>query len=148
MSNPMEHNAAEGASYVLDACSLIALIRREAGSDRVAMLLHQAEKGTVHLFVHRVTLAEVYYDVLRSSGKEKADAALAALEALQIAVSYDLDITFIQTLSKYKVAHKISFADAFVLALAETQNATVVTSDRHEFGPIEENGILSFLWIR
>lgn len=148
MNRISPQSGADVKRFVLDACSLIALVRREEGSENVAALMHQAEQGEVRLLVHRVTLAEVYYDVLRSSGKEKADLTLSVLEALAMEVSYDLDTSFIQTLSKYKVAHKISFADSFVLALAETQNATILTSDRHEFGPIEKTGVLSFSWIR
>lgn len=48
----------------------------------------------------------------------------------------------------FKTHYKISFADSFVLATAKIYNATVVTSDHHEFDAVEKDGEISFEWIR
>jgi len=43
-----------------------------------------------------------------------------------------LKASFIEILGKYKTSFKISYADSFVLALAEQENATVISTDHHE----------------
>ena len=48
----------------------------------------------------------------------------------------------------FKTKYKISFADIFVLATAKLNNATIITSDHHEFDIIETSGELTFEWIR
>jgi predicted nucleic acid-binding protein len=47
-----------------------------------------------------------------------------------------------------KVEERVSFADAFALALAERLSVPLVTTDHHEFDPIEEKGHFRFLWLR
>jgi len=48
----------------------------------------------------------------------------------------------------FKTNYRLSFADCFVLALAQLQNASVITSDHHEFDAVEQSGACSFLWLR
>ena len=40
-----------------------------------------------------------------------------------------------------KVEERISFADAFALALAERLNIPLITTDHHEFDAVEQKGI-------
>jgi hypothetical protein len=49
---------------------------------------------------------------------------------------------------KYKTSYQISFADAFVLGLAEKEKAIVISTDHHEFDVIESAGESSFYWLR
>lgn len=134
-------------AYVLDACSLIAFFRDEKGADVVDTLLQQAGAKQVALYLHKVTMVEVLYDRMRTE-KSSIQQLIADISRLPITVTEQLDNEFVGKAATYKASHKISFADSFVLALAESHNATVVTSDRHEFGPVEKSGILSFSWIR
>jgi predicted nucleic acid-binding protein len=46
------------------------------------------------------------------------------------------------------VEERISFADAFALALAERLNIPLVTTDHHEFDAIERKGHFRFMWLR
>jgi PIN domain nuclease of toxin-antitoxin system len=52
--------------YVLDACSLIAHFNQEKGADKVKSIITRAVDGNSTVFVHRLNLFEVYYDLLRS----------------------------------------------------------------------------------
>ena len=45
------------------------------------------------------------------------------------------------------MSYKISYADSFVLALAEREEAIIVSTDHHEFNQVENDGILSFFWL-
>jgi len=59
--------------YILDACALIAFLRKETGWEQVKNILLQAREKTVVLHMHSFNLLEVYYDIYRSIGKEKAN---------------------------------------------------------------------------
>jgi predicted nucleic acid-binding protein len=55
---------------------------------------------------------------------------------------------FIQRVGVVKVAERVSFADAFALALAERLHVPLITTDHHEFDAIEQRGLFRFLWLR
>jgi PIN domain nuclease of toxin-antitoxin system len=48
----------------------------------------------------------------------------------------------------YKNTYKVSLADSIALGLARLHKAHLVTSDHHEFDPIEAAADAKFLWIR
>ena len=137
--------AKEITTYIIDACGLIAYFRDEDGADKLETLfLKDANK----FFIHSINFGEVYYDTLRYSGKEKANQLFANIAELPINIIWTIDPFFIQLVGKYKTSYKISYADSFVLALAEKENATVITTDHNEFDSIENNEILAFYWLR
>jgi len=134
--------------YVLDACALIAFLRKEEGCFDVAEIFEKASEKKCLVFIHTATIAEVYYDTLRVSDKKEADRIFITLNSLPIIFSTILSNNFIQLIGFYKVNHKISFADCFVLALASIKKAVIISSDHHEFDDIEKSSTLQFKWIR
>jgi predicted nucleic acid-binding protein len=46
------------------------------------------------------------------------------------------------------VEERISFADAFALALAERPKIPLITTDHHEFDAVEQKGHFRILWLR
>ena len=68
--------------------------------------------------------------------------------ALPLALRRDVDDAFIQRVGIIKVEERISFADAFALALAERLNIPLITTDHHEFDAIEQKGHFRFIWLR
>jgi len=42
----------------------------------------------------------------------------------------------------------MSYADSYVLAMADISNAQVVSTDHHEFDIVEKNTMLKFYWPR
>ncbi len=135
-------------SYVLDACAFIAFLKDEVGHIIVDDIFKEAIDGKCKIFLHKATLLEVYYEFLRSSGKNIADTLLTALKSQPIILINKMDNRFIQIAGFYKVNYKISFADSFVLALATIKKATIISSDHHEFDIIEASSTLQFKWIR
>ena len=133
--------------FVIDACSLIAFFREEAGEENVSKLFKDANAGQVIIFLHKITATEVLYDMVRSD-KINTNQLLQDIYRLPVIVTDILSDDFIKLAAQYKAFHKISFADCFVLALAEINNAAVVTADHHEFDPVEKSGKLKFEWIR
>ena len=132
--------------YIIDACAIIAFLRREAGSIVVAQLL--ADPANLCL-IHAVNLCEVYYDAVRRTDVATARQDIAALLTGGLVLRTDLDTAFWQSVGELKVnPGKISLADCFALALAQQEQGTLVTSDHHEFDPIVPLNLCSILFIR
>ncbi|UCH98389.1 MAG: type II toxin-antitoxin system VapC family toxin [Candidatus Aminicenantes bacterium] len=131
--------------YVIDACALIAYFRGEEGGEKLRKLFKESQ---IKCYMHAANLGEVYYDSIRYSDKKYAKQLLEDVKKLPIHFIWNLDEDFIELLGEYKTTYSISYADAFVLALAKRENATIVTTDYHEFLPVEESGSLSFFWLR
>ena len=135
----------EMKAYVIDACAFIAYIRKEEGGDKLQALLKNHNN---RFFMHSVNLGEVYYDSLRVSDEKEPRELFEDIAKLPINIIWTLDIPFIELVGKYKTSHRISYADSFVLALAEREDAVVISTDHHEFDAIEQEGKLSFYWLR
>jgi len=131
--------------YVLDACALLAFLKKEKGGEVVKKII----SSDYEVLLHNVNLLEVYYDLLRELGKEKSDAICEEILNLPIKIIYDTDLFLIKTAGYFKVNYRISLGDSFVLATAKLNSAIVVTSDRHELSIVEsKEPSLNFNWIR
>jgi len=131
--------------YVIDACALIAFLRDEPGADELERLLQTPGNRCL---MHAVNLAEVYYDTLRTSGQNTADELFNDLKQLPIDIIRDLGTDMIKAVGHFKTRYRISFADSFVLALASLHQASVVSTDHHEFNAVEQQRTLDFHWLR
>ena len=135
--------------YVLDACALIALLRNEDGAAVVADVINEANKDEIFLSIHKANLLEVYYDMCRVIGTEKADEVIDKIKCRPIQIIAEIsDAIFIEA-GRLKTMYKVSFADVFALATASVTGATLLTSDHHEIDIVEQSepGI-KFIWIR
>ena len=72
--------------YVLDSCALIAFFRQEVGAEIVTRVLESAAEEKCTIFIHKASIAEVYYDTLRFSGREEAKKIFKVLATLQCLV--------------------------------------------------------------
>jgi predicted nucleic acid-binding protein len=133
------------ATHCLDACAVIAYLRNETGAE---ILKEMIEEPTTFLAMHVCNLGEVYYDFFRSDGLSAATTAWTHTLALPLTLRRDADDTFIQRVGIIKVEERISFADAFALALAERLNIPLLTTDHHEFDAVERKGHFRLLWLR
>ena len=69
--------------YILDACALLALLRNESGADIVAAALNAAVNGEAEIIMNKVNILEVYYDLYRTLGKDKAAEILTESNSLR-----------------------------------------------------------------
>lgn len=134
----------EVVNYVMDACGLIAYFRDEEGGERIETLLDDKHS---RFFMHAVNVGEVYYDTLRKD-KNEAQELWEDIQQLPIIIIWGLDIPFIEIVGKYKTSFRVSYADCFLLALAEQKFATIITADHHELESIEKQGKIPFCWLR
>jgi ribonuclease VapC len=82
-----------------------------------------------------VNLGEVSYIIEREQGASATRRALAAIDQLPITL-IEADRQMALAAAHVKAHHPISYADAFVVALAQQMQALILTGDP-EFGKIE-----------
>jgi len=133
---------------VLDACAMLAVLSDESGADIVENAYDKAASGEVVLMMHSVNLLEVYYELFRAYGKERADEIHDEIIRLPIRIVHEISDDIFMTAGRLKASYKISLADSFALAQALAIGGELLTSDHHEFGPIEGNEPIVFHWIR
>jgi predicted nucleic acid-binding protein len=136
-------------TYVLDACALLALIKREAGSDVIEALFQRALVGEDVIFMSIVNLLEVFYGLIGDVGIERAQAMMAPLDDTPLTIIDNISQPVYQRAARLKGTYRrVSLADCVGLATAADYSATFVTSDHHEIKAIEQSEALSILWFR
>ena len=119
---------AETIGYVLDSFALLAYLQDEPVAARIAKLLDNANKEKCRLFLSIINLGELLYITERRGGVAKAQDALALVQQLPIQVM-PADEQLVFAAAHIKANHPLSFADAFVVAIAMQENASILTSD-------------------
>ncbi len=132
-------------NYVVDSSALIALLWNEQGGVTVSDIIDNRDNSC---FIHVVNLCEVYYDLIRRTGKSEAEKSVESLSSI-ITVRDDIDKEFWKQIGDYKAEIKrISLADFFCMVLAKRLNSILITADHHEFDTIYTTGIVSVKFIR
>ena len=122
-------------AYVLDSFALLAYLQDEPVAARIEKLLDNAEKDKCRLFLSIINLGELLYITERRGGVAKAQDALALIRQLPIqVVPADEQVVF--AAAHIKANHTLSYADAFVVAVAMQENASILTADP-EFQSVE-----------
>ena len=114
--------------YLLDSFALLAYLNDEAGKARVQALLSLAEERKCRLVMCLVNLGEVLYIVERKKGLPPAQSVLALVESLPVEL-LDANRDLILDAAHIKAHHSLSYADAFAVASAIREQATVLTGD-------------------
>jgi PIN domain nuclease of toxin-antitoxin system len=130
--------------FVLDACAVLALIKEEQGVEVVKKTI---ESNAV-ILLHSVTFLEIYYNIIKELGLDCATLYFEQMLQTKIEIIYQITESTIKNAGYYKSQYKISLGDSFVLATAKEHNATIMSSDHHEFDIIEKSENINFLWIR
>jgi len=135
-------------TYVLDACALMAVLYGEKGASIVKAAFDEVDKGMAKIIMHKANLLEVYYDLLRSLGKDKTDNIMSEIKKRPIGINAEISDAIFAEAGRLKSLYKISFADSFALAQARVSGGALLTSDHHEFDVIEGKEDIYFAWIR
>ena len=113
---------------VLDTSAWLALDEAEPGAADVEALLAAAWLGEKQVFACFVTLTELDYIRTREQDAQQAAELLAFARAQRVTWVHS-DDALCATAARLKAAHRLSFADAFVAALAVQLGATLVHKD-------------------
>ena len=114
--------------FVLDTSAWLALDESEPGGDEVEVLLADAWCGKAELHACFATLAELEYIRTRERNALKAAELIAWAKAQPVSWQHS-DDALCSAAAKLKAANKLSFADAFIAALAQQLDATLVHKD-------------------
>jgi uncharacterized protein len=128
---------------VLDSYALLGYFFGEPGSPRVKEVLESALGGSAKACLSIMSLGEVAYIVERRYGLPGAHAALAAVEELPVEV-VEAGRDAVLGAAHVKARYRISYADAFVVALARSRAGTILTGDP-EFRAVE--AIANIEWL-
>jgi predicted nucleic acid-binding protein len=121
--------------YVLDTSALLTFIEDEAGADQVQELLEKAKRNEFILLVSFISFMEMYYISLQERGQEETQERVKLLAALPI-VRVESSESLGTQAGAIKAAHRLSVADAWIAALAQERDATLVHKDP-EFEQVE-----------
>lgn len=122
-------------TYVFDTSAWLTLIEDEAGADTVQEILEKAKTGEAIVLVSFMGFMEVYYITLQERGVDEARERvnlMAALPILRVESTRALGILA----AELKAKNRLSVADAWMAALAEERDATLVHKDP-EFEQVE-----------
>ena len=132
----------------MDACAMIAILANEPGADIVDAVYDKAATGEAELSMNIVNLFEVYYDLVRSYGVERANEIYNEITSLPISIINEISNAVFKEAGRLKTTYKISLADSIALAQALTTGSDLLTSDHHEFDKIKGLEPINFCWIR
>ena len=113
---------------VLDAWALIALIfKKELSAKKVRDLLLQSS-SKLPIYISWINLGEIYYTIACKKGIDAANEILKDIEKLTIR-SQVPSKSDILSAAKIKSEHKLSYADAFAVSLAQKIDGVIYTGD-------------------
>jgi predicted nucleic acid-binding protein len=123
-------------NVLLDSWAILAFLNREEPvAAHIRHLLHTAEEQQQPIYLSIINLGEVYYTIGRRRGLTFAGQILEQIRHMPVEI-VPVDETLVLQAATYKMRHPISYADAFALATAIQQNATLLTGDP-EFKPLQ-----------
>ena len=114
--------------WLLDTSALLALRDDEAGADRVAALLGQAQAGRAGCHGCFMSLMEVYYRVWKDEGETAGRLAYEQCRSLPIEWVHESS-ELLEAAAAIKAKHALSLADAWIAAAAQLAGATLVHKD-------------------
>lgn len=116
--------------HVLDAWALLAmLLKEEPAAARVRQVIQEAHEDThALLYVSIINLGEVFYRIGRDQGNEAAVKTISDLRQLGLIVLSATDDR-VMAAARLKMAHPLSYADAFAVAASKEVNGTLLTGD-------------------
>lgn len=129
--------------YVLDSYALLAYLYGEASSSAVRGLLRRADSGEVAIFMSVANYGEALYRTERRWGEPLTRNIATLVQGLPLElVAADREAA--SGAAHAKANHRMSYADAFAVALALSLDATILTGDP-EFHAVEKEVRIEWL---
>ncbi|MDP2793136.1 MAG: PIN domain-containing protein [Sulfurisoma sp.] len=114
--------------WLLDTSALLTLRDDEAGADRVATMLRQAQAGRAVCHGCFMSLMEVYYRVWKDEGDVAGRLAYEQCRSLPMEWTHE-SAELLEAAAAIKARHSLSLADAWIAAAALLAGATLVHKD-------------------
>jgi predicted nucleic acid-binding protein len=129
---------------VLDSWALLCYLEREPGFEEIIKAFEEAVDTSRPLRMTVINWGEVYYQVARKYGDDRAQEIERLIDSFPIVI-VDIDRDLAREAARLKAVKKMAYADCFAAALAKQQMAGLYTGDP-EFKAVEKE--LKILWLR
>jgi len=131
------------APKVLDSRALLCYFEQEPGYEKIIDLFEKAVESSKALLMCIVNWGEVYYQVMRRFGDQKAQEIEQLVQTLPITL-IDANKELTREAARVKAAKRMAYADCFAVALARLKKAELYTGDL-EFKAIEKE--IKTVWL-
>jgi uncharacterized protein len=111
---------------VFDSYALLALFKKEPGYGLIRDTLVKMANDQCDGFISAITIAEIYYMVLKESNMKNADTAIRAIKEMPIEV-IEPDLKLCLDAANIRSRYPLSYADAFAAALTINKKAVLIT---------------------
>ncbi|NPV74410.1 MAG: type II toxin-antitoxin system VapC family toxin [Pelotomaculum sp.] len=115
---------------IFDAFAVLCWMQEEPGSSYVNHLMEEAEKGTVKIYISAINAGEIYYRLIKSGKAREAASFLSDVKnkvfPWEVVAATN---TRVWEAAKLKGEYRLSYADAFAVALAKEKGGKIVTRD-------------------
>ena len=116
------------AAKVLDSWALLCYLEQEPGYDKIIELFDKAVESSKPLLMCIINWGEVYYQVIRRFGDQKAQEIEQLIQTFPITlIEADKELT--REAARVKAAKRMAYADCFAVALARLRKAELYTGD-------------------
>jgi len=131
------------AAKVLDSWALLCYLEQEPGYEKIIELFEKAVESSKPLLMCIVNWGEVYYQVARRFGDQKALEIEQLIQTLPITlIEANKELT--REAARIKTTKKMAYADCFAVALARLKKAELYTGDP-EFRVVEKD--IKVVWL-
>jgi len=128
---------------VLDSWALLCYLEQEPGYEMIIELFEKAIDSSKPIFMCIVNWGEVYYQVARRFGDQKAQEIELLIQTLPITlIEANKELT--REAARIKATKRMAYADCFAVALARLRKAELYTGDP-EFRAVEKD--VKIVWL-
>ena len=128
---------------VLDSWALLCYLGQEPGFERIIELFEKAVESSNSVLMCVVNWGEVYYQVAKWFGDQKAQEIEQLIETLPIAL-IEADKNLTREAARIKAIKRMAYADCFAVALTRLKKAELYTGDS-EFKAVEKH--VKVVWL-
>lgn len=129
---------------VLDSWALLCYLEQEPGFQKIIQAFEEAVHTSRPLRMAIINWGEVYYQVARRYGNDRAGEIERLVDSFPI-VLVDVDRDLTREAARLKANKKMAYADCFAAALAKQMKAELYTGDP-EFKAVEKE--IKICWIK
>ncbi|MCP4287643.1 MAG: type II toxin-antitoxin system VapC family toxin [Gammaproteobacteria bacterium] len=130
-------------TYVLDSFALLAYLADEPAAERVENIIQTAQEQKNRLILSIINVGELLYITERRGNLQRAQDVLALIRQLPIEI-LPADEQTVFSAAHIKANHALSYADAFVVAVAQRETGIILTGDP-EFQTVED--LVTIEWL-
>jgi predicted nucleic acid-binding protein len=134
----------------LEGCMRITCIfwKRRSSRSCKEYLRNALDDENTKIFMNKINLLEVYYDVIKAYNDTEADKMFEIVKEMPVKIIAVLRDDVFKKAGQQKSKYKISIADLIAIAEAIIHGGSLITADHHEIGSVETAEKINVTWFR